>query len=175
LLSLERREQKRRETSALKTYNLFSSLFWFLVGLGFALGGLHYGFGAWKEPGPGLLPVVFGTLLGLLSLVLFIISLRGRPEARPFWEAKESWKTVLAVLSFLVGYMLLFKPLGFVLITFLFIFFLLRFIGKKGWLLSVSLALVLSLFCYGLFSLLLGTPLPKGQIYGSALGTAARA
>jgi putative tricarboxylic transport membrane protein len=160
----------------LRSYNLVSSLFWFLVGLGFTLGGSHYGFGTWKEPGPGLLPVVFGAILGVLSIALFLVSIKGseKAEARSFWETKGSWRTVLSVLLSLLLYMVFFKPLGFILITFLFIFFLLRFIGKKGWLMSVSSALILSFFCYGLFSLLLGTPLPKGQIYGSAFRTSAR-
>lgn len=160
----------------MRSYNLISSLFWFLVGLGFTLGGLHYGFGSWKEPGPGLLPVVFGTLLGLLSVMLFILSLKGikRSEGKPFWEMKGSWRTVLSVLASLFLYMAFFKQLGFILLTFLFIFFLLRFIGKKGWVISISLALVISFFSYGLFSLLLGTPLPKGQLYGSAFRASAR-
>ena len=160
----------------MRSYNLISSSFWFLIGLGFAIGGLRYGFGTWREPGPGLLPVVFGTLLAVLSLVLLIISLiaRGTSDKKTFWETKGSWKTVLAVSLSLVGYMVLFKQLGFILITFLFLFFLLKFIGKKGWLISISVALVLSFFCHGLFLLLLGTPLPKGQIYGSAFSTPAR-
>jgi putative tricarboxylic transport membrane protein len=160
----------------LRSYNLISSFFWFLVGLGFTLGGLHYGFGSWKEPGPGLLPVVFGTLLGLLSVMLFILSLRQikRSKGKPFWETTGSWKTVFAVLLSLLVYMALFKQLGFILLTFIFIFFLLRFIGKKGWVISISLALVISFFSYGLFSLLLGTPLPKGQLYGSAFRASAR-
>ena len=161
----------------MRSYNLISSFFWFLVGLGFTLGGIRYGFGTWKEPGPGLLPVVFGTLLGLLSVMLFILSLKQikRSKGKPFWETRGSWKIIFAVLLSLLGYMALFKQLGFILLTFLFIFFLLRFVGKKGWVISISLALVISFFSYGLFSLLLGTPLPKGQLYGSAFRASARA
>ncbi|MGD0235989.1 MAG: tripartite tricarboxylate transporter TctB family protein [Syntrophorhabdales bacterium] len=160
----------------MRSYNLISSSFWFLIGLGFATGGLRYGFGTWREPGPGLLPVVFGTLLAVLSLVLFIVSFiaRGKPQEKTFWERKGSWKTVLAVSLSLVGYMVLFNQLGFIFITFLFLFFLLKFIGKKGWLISISVALVLSFFCHGIFSLLLGTPLPKGRIYGTTFRTPAR-
>ncbi len=159
----------------MRSYDVISSAFWFLVGVGFIAGGLRYGFGAWHQPGPGLLPVVFGAVLGILSSVLFIVSLtREGSVQKAFWEAKGSWRTVLAVSLSLVGYMVLFKQLGFILTTFMFLFFLLRFIGKKGWILSIALALIISLSCYGFFSYVLGTPLPKGQIYGSALGTSAR-
>ncbi len=153
-----------------------SSSFWLLVGAGFIAGGLRYGFGTWHAPGPGLLPVVFGAVLGVLSSVLLIVSLvrRDALEQKSFWEMKGSWRTVLAVALSLLGYMVFFKPLGFIITTFLFLFFLLRFIGNKGWLLSIALALLISIFCYGFFSHLLGTPLPKGQIYGSAFRTSAR-
>jgi hypothetical protein len=154
----------------LNSFNLIGSIFWFLVGLGFAAGGFRYGFGTWKEPGPGLLPVVFGVLLGLLSLGLATVSLQGkiRGGRKAFWEEKGSWKPVLSVLISLLLYIAFFKFLGFILCTTLFILLLLRFLGRKGWLLSISLALVLALFGYGLFSILLGTPLPKGQLYGFA-------
>jgi putative tricarboxylic transport membrane protein len=147
-----------------------------LVGIGFITGGLRYGFGSWHQPGAGLLPVVFGAVLVILSSILFIVSFiaGAKPEKNRFWEAKGSWRTVLAVALCLFGYMAVFKELGFILTTFLFLFFLLKFIGKKGWIISISLSLVISFFCYGFFSHLLGTPLPKGQIYGSALRASAR-
>lgn len=159
----------------MRSYDVVSSSFWLLVGVGFITGGFRYGFGTWHEPGPGLLPVVFGTVLGVLSSVLFIASFTGvKSEKKSFWEMKGSWRTVLAVSVSLIGYMVLFKQLGFILTTFLFLFFLLRFVGKKGWMISIALALVISVVCYGFFSYLLGTPLPKGQVYGSALRTTAR-
>jgi putative tricarboxylic transport membrane protein len=160
----------------LRTYNLVSSLFWFLVGLGFTLGGLHYGFGTWKEPGPGLLPSVFGILLSILSAVLFLTTMKSRrkTQAIRFWEMEESWKPILFTLLALVGYMLLLKPIGFILTTFLFAFVLLKFIGQKRWFTSILIASIFSLTCYGLFSSLLGTPLPRGQIYGSSFRHIAR-
>ena len=160
----------------MRSYNLTSSLFWFLAGIGFTLGGFHYGFGTWKEPGPGLLPVVFGTILGVLSIALFLTSLKGseKAETKSFWETEKSWKPILFTLLALVGYMVLLKPIGFILVTFLFTFVLLRFIGQKGWGISILIALIFSLTCYGLFSRLLGTPLPRGQIYGSSFRHIAR-
>jgi putative tricarboxylic transport membrane protein len=160
----------------LRKYNLVSSLFWLLVGLGFTLGGFHYGFGAWKEPGPGLLPSVFGILLSTLSIILFLTTMKSEPETKAirFWEGDGSWKPIFFTLLSLVGYMVLLKPIGFILVTFLFTFVLLRFIGQKRWVTSILLALIFSLTCYGLFSRLLGTPLPKGQLYGSSFRDIAR-
>ncbi len=155
---------------SLRFYDLVSSGFWFLAGLGFTLGGLRYGFGTWHEPGPGLLPCVFGTILSSLSAILFLITfIAKKEEISRFWEMKGSWKPILYANLSLVAYMLLLKPVGFILVTFLLTFFLLRFIGQKGWLISFLIAVIFSFSCYGLFGKLLGTPLPIGQIYGSAL------
>ena len=151
--------------------NLISSLFWFLVGLGFTLGGLRYGFGTWREPGPGLLPSVFGILLSVLSATLFAKTIRTKREAGTlrFWEMEGSWKPIFFTLLSLAGYMVFLRPAGFILATFLFCFVLLKFIGQKRWGVSILIALVFSLTCYGLFARLLGTPLPRGQIYGSSV------
>jgi len=154
----------------LSLHNLISSGFWFLVGLGFTLGGLRYGFGTWREPGPGLLPCVFGIILASLSASLFLVTLgSSKKETARFWAATGSWKPILYTLFSLVCYMLLLKPIGFVLVTFLLAFFLLRFIGQKGWFISVLIAVIFSFSCYVLFGRLLGSPLPTGQIYGSTL------
>ena len=64
----------------LKRRTQFSSLFWLFVGLGFAWGGIRYGFGSWREPGAGFLPIVFGMLLAVLSIFLFMMSLMRDPD-----------------------------------------------------------------------------------------------
>ena len=159
----------------MKKYDLSSGLFWLLIGLGFASGGFHYGFGSWTEPGPGLLPVVFGVILTILSIGVLAAALPGLREGKnkPFWEAGGSWKPILFTLIALSAYMALLKPAGFILTTFLLVFYLLKFIGGKKWLISIGCALVSAFLCFYLFSGLLGTPLPKGQLYGFHLGSVA--
>jgi putative tricarboxylic transport membrane protein len=133
------------------------------VGLGFAGGGYRYGFGSWREPGAGLLPLVFGTILAVLSAVLFLVRLTGGAgeERRRFWIQGGSWGGVVLAFLALVAYTAILKKAGFVVTTFLFIFFLVKCVGGKRWHVSILTALAFSLVCYGLFSIL-GTPLPKG-------------
>jgi putative tricarboxylic transport membrane protein len=156
----------------LRKYNKISSLFWLLVGLGFAAGGTRYGFGSWREPGAGLLPIVLGMLLAFLSLLLFITSLKGAPsrEKKPFWLEGGSRSSIVLTFLSLVAYTAVLKSAGFIVTTFLFIFFLMKGISGKGWGLSLVVALAFSLLGYGLFSLLLGVLLPKGTLYGFAFG-----
>jgi putative tricarboxylic transport membrane protein len=159
----------------LKKYDLSSGLFWLLIGLGFTGGGLRYGFGSWTGPGPGLLPVVFGVILMILSVGLLAAALFGVKEGKTklFWQAGGSWKPILFTVIALLAYMALLKPAGFIPTTFLLVFYLLKFIGGKRWLISIGCALVSAFLCFYLFSGLLGTPLPKGQLYGFHLGSVA--
>jgi putative tricarboxylic transport membrane protein len=156
----------------LRKYNNISSLFWLLVGLGFAWGGIRYGFGSWREPGAGFLPIVFGMLLAVLSIFLFMISLIRDPDNQKNLFGLKGGSRTRIVLTFLslVAYTALLKKVGFIVTTFLFVFFLMKGISGKGWGLSLVVALAFSLFGYGLFSLLLGVLLPKGTLYGSAFG-----
>ena len=161
----------------MKKYNLISGFFWLGIGLGFGWGGFYYGFGSWREPGPGLLPVVFGVTLAFLSLGLLGVTAKAKKGgvSKPFWQGQGSWKPVLITILLLFAYMGFLKQAGFILTTFMVVFSLLKFVAGKRWMISLGVALVLSFFCYGLFSGLLGTPLPKGQIiYGSAPGPVAR-
>lgn len=153
----------------MKKFNVTSSLFCIPFGLAFVLGGFGYGFGSWRNPGPGLFPVVFGCLLMLLSGGLLIHTLLSSKEVerRTFWRTEGSWKAVLLAGVCLILYTLVLKQLGFLLTSFLFVFTLMKFIFRKRWLVSVGIGLLLAVVSYALFSLLLGTPLPKGQIYGS--------
>lgn len=156
----------------MKKYNLISSVFLFLVSLGFISGGFHFGFGSWRNPGPGLLSVTFGIVLMVLSTFLLTMTLTktlGEAETKQFWNKKGSWKPVLYTTLSLIAYILILKPIGFILTTFLFVFFLMRFICKKRWFISIGTALIFSLVSYCLFSYLLGTPLPKGNIYGCTI------
>lgn len=148
----------------MKKYDVASSIFTLLFGLGFALGGFHYGFGTWKSPGPGWLPVVFGLLLTLLSAMFLAVTLISPSRAiqESFEPRQGNWRPILLTLLGLVAYMLLLTPLGFILTTLLFVSLLLRFVWGKRWLVAIGMGLGFAFVSYGLFSLLLQTPLPKG-------------
>jgi len=159
----------------MRRHDVISSLFWVLIGLGFASGGFYYGFGSWRDPGPGLLPAVFGILLSVLSMGLLVMTLKANKETgtRTFSFTERNRKAIGYTLLSLVVYPVILREAGFILTTFLFSFSLLRFVGGKRWMISILVAFVFSMGCDGLFSSLLGTALPKGRIYGSPLGLAA--
>jgi len=117
------------------------------------------GVGSFFRPGAGFFPFYSSILLGALSLILGFLTFRGKVEEAESWTDVGNTGTVsLAVL----GFALLLTWLGFVITTFLFIFFLLRAVERRGWLLSAGAALFISAAFYVVFGLWLRAQFPPG-------------
>ena len=153
----------------MKIYDLLSSLVCLIVGLVFLIGGFKMGLGPIQSPDAGYFPALIGGVLALLSLVLLINTALERgpiSERQPFWKEKDSWVKVSLVVGSLIFYMAFLEFLGYIATTILFIFFLLKFVGKKSWVVSITMGLLVSLASYALFKVALGVYLPKGSMFG---------
>ena len=141
-----------------------SSLFCLCLALVFVGGGLKMGLGPLNAPGPGFFPAVIGGILSSLSAVLLVTSSRtqGTPARGSFWKQERGWMKILPSLLSLIFYLAFLDFLGYLLTTSLFIFFLLKFVGKKGWGTSILMALIVSASSYALFRMALGVLLPRG-------------
>jgi len=143
--------------------DIFSAVVLLIFALAFGLQAGLYPFGDLKRVGPGFLPLVLAVLLGLLSLILFLVSLPHRKEKKGFpWP--EQWVGMVSVLVSLFAYGLFLKSLGFSLTTFLFSFALLKYGYPKKWLFPLGGALATTVFCLLVFKVWLGTPFPTGII-----------
>jgi putative tricarboxylic transport membrane protein len=139
--------------------DLTSALFWLAFAIFFSIESLtQLKLGTLHQPGPGFFPFWAGVVLGLLSLILLLNSLRN--QERLSLSGLKSWKLLL-VAGALLAYLLLLETLGFVTITFLFLFLLLR-LEYKGWVFSAVSALLGALASYAIFQLWLKTQLPAG-------------
>ena len=139
--------------------DLTSALFWLAFAIFFSIESLtQLKLGTLHQPGPGFFPFWAGVVLGLLSLILLLNSLRN--QERLSLSGLKSWKLLL-VTGALLAYLLLLEMLGFVTITFLFLFLLLR-LEYKGWVFSAVSALLGALASYAIFQLWLKTQLPTG-------------
>ena len=121
--------------------------------------------GSFANPGAGFLPLSVGVLMFLLSLLLFVQSFSKGEGRIKTLLAKGGTGRVLLILLSLIFYGLFLEKLGFILMTFLLMGFLLLAIGKVKRSLVIFLSLVSSLGCYGVFQLWLNVQLPKG-IFG---------
>ncbi len=122
-------------------------------------------------PGSGFFPFWLGVATGGLSFVWLIqVSLRsGRPDDVPFLPERAGIGRILAILAamgMMAGFMDL---LGFQLMMFAFIFFLLMVLGQQRLWLTLVIALVGSVGVYHLFSRYLDVQLPAATVNFLAL------
>ena len=123
--------------------------------------GRRLDFGAWNNPGPGMMPVLLGLFLAGLSAALWIMTARREPSADPQpWVAARLWP-VLSTLAVLLVYAALLDTLGYVVATFLVLIVLLRVLEPPRWSTTVLGAAVVTAASYGVFVRLLQVQLPR--------------
>ncbi len=146
----------------------WSSLFWFLAGLGITLGSLKYGFGTLQAPGAGFITFFAGAVLSLLSVALFLSSLKServRKGVGVLWEGLEVGK-VIYVLFLLVAYTLILKHLGFLISTFGLLCLLFRVKATYHLMKVILMSLLITSGAYLLFQVWLKVQLPRGILEG---------
>ena len=122
-------------------------------------------FGTFRVPHTGFFPKLLVGLLLLLSLFCLAQTLRDKRIERPTEKVPaEGWFRIGATLATLVGFALVLEWLGFLLSTFFLMVLLLRAIEAPKWSKVIVVALVTAAVSYGVFSWLLGVPLPAGVL-----------
>ena len=147
----------------MKKEAIVTSILFLLLALGAFIESMKLPFGRISAPAAGFFPTILAVLLALTSLFIFVDALRGSHDGAAQGEPLK-WKKILLTLGSLLVFGLVFERLGYLLVTFLFILFLLRAVERQSWRLALSVALSASLVSYIVFGLLLGTPLPAGLL-----------
>jgi len=147
-------------------YEKISSLVWLMASIAIIGGSSVYSFGAWSHPGPGFLPLWCGIIMAALSLIVLIQSFY-KEKGQPL-EKKEGsfftprWLKLVAVLIILFAYAFLLEIFGFILITFVFMVFVLKVVEPRKWSIALVEAGSATIVSYALFELWLKVLLPKG-------------
>ena len=143
----------------------YSAAFFLLLGLAVLGQGSRLRLKVGSDMGPGLLPFIVGGILSLLSCILLFQALTRKvaPELKKaFWTNPLGWKAVLVTLLAAAIYPFVLKGLGFLLSTYLFLFFLFTIIGHqtrwKACVVGVSTALIGHL----IFEVWLKANMPRG-------------
>lgn len=139
-----------------------STVFWLLVSCLICVESLRIPIGSWHDPGPGLLPLVCGITLGLLSLIAFAEAWRNESTDHREILSSMRWSRLILVIGCLVVYALLLEKLGFLLATFGFLLVILRSVGFHRWIVSIVESGIISIACYLIFNVWLKTQLPNG-------------
>ena len=116
------------------------------------------------NPGPGFVPMLFGTIGLVLSLILTVAAFRVKTEAPETKGGKTGllrfWLYILISFAFLA----LFPTLGTILSVGLLVFLLSKVSGEDGWIKPLLLGAGCAFAFYLLFSKLLQVPLPQGIV-----------
>lgn len=143
-------------------------IFLLLVGLTVFLKCLTYPIGSFRSPAGGLFPLLASLFLvvlaGLITVKSFLTKDLGETSPAPFFPSKQAFLRILAGLISLLGFMYLLPIIGFGPSTFVFIFFLSRFLGKYSLKTSLVFSLTTAVSAYYLFQVWLKIPMPPGII-----------
>ena len=145
--------------------NQLNGIAFLIISALFCLGSTRFSYGTLHNPGPGFLPFWLGVVLGLLSIGLLIKSTLHPKETwsvRNLLTEKVRWGKVLLTLAALVLYGVLINYLGFLLITFFFMGFLIRFVDPQPWKKVIGWALAGSAGSYLIFEVWMKLRLPRG-------------
>ena len=134
-----------------------------LLGIYLAVRASDLPFGSLRVPGPGFFPLSLSVLLAALAGLLLVRSRFGVRDASVARLGPEISSVVYAVIAMVV-YTLTLERIGFPILTCLLMFFLLRVLGRVGWILSIVLAAAGTAFVFVLFRQL-GAQLPLGPFF----------
>ena len=115
------------------------------------------------NPGPGFMPFFLGLLLGILSILSFFFP-DSRKKVAAFWNDWQKGQSTFYMFAGVIGYLFLFKILGFYIDTFLFMVYLLKLSGEKGYKRPLLISLLTLGVTYLLFYKLLFIPFPRGLL-----------
>lgn len=126
---------------------------------------LAFGYGlqapfAYEPVGPRAFPLLAAALIAICGVILFLKP--GEPDQ--MHQAGPSW-AIAALSGSLLGYALLFQPLGFVISTTIFMVPIAMIFGAKWWQGAITGA-VLAFSSYLLFDRVLEVVLPVGPFGG---------
>ena len=144
-------------------YDRISTIFFLVMALGICLESTRMGLGSLSNPGPGLLPLGCGLILGILSLIVFARTFQKADAQRAIlWQPGTRWRNLFLAVFSLIGYAFLIDLLGFHFITFVWTSFVCRCVGRMRWKTALITSVVATASSYLLFEQFLTVRFPKG-------------
>jgi len=122
--------------------------------------------GSWREPGPGVLPLILSILLCVSGILWFIFGKKkgeGEEKQKIVWS--EMGKKAIIPLKILLVttlFILLLERMGYLLASSLFVFILFFWISRYRLLVALGLALFIGAGTWYFFVKILTVQLPRG-------------
>lgn len=149
----------------MRNLDRISGIIFFLLGLGICLKSLTYPMGSLSGPGAGLFPLLSSIIVmglsGLMTAQTFLKKDTGEASKARFFPSKETPTRIFIAFMALLGFRYLLPIIGFGISTFIFIFFLVKFVGHFSWKVSIFFSVLAGLVAYYLFQVFLKIPFPR--------------
>ncbi len=118
--------------------------------------------GSFKKPGPGFFPLLLGiTLFGLSTLFIILNGFKRFNKEVLLWPSGAGQR-VFVTLSALIAYGAVFSVLGYLVSTFLLIFYLLSMTYARKWVMVGIASLLITIAFYIVFQVFLKIQFPSG-------------
>jgi putative tricarboxylic transport membrane protein len=122
-----------------------------------SLGDLH-------EPGPGFLPFYGALIMGVLIGINIIHLSYLRREKEPAFSSYKNLKILIYAFTLTFLAIFFFESLGFVITATLYLIFLLKLVGRVGWVKTLFVSILIVAFSYLIFVVFLKVQLPPGLL-----------
>lgn len=142
-----------------------------LLGIAYLIYNTQYPLGTLARPGPGIFPLILGSMVVLLASAQVIWAFWQRPKAKVngtingAQEGATNERRPWLMSIIIAAYIAFLNLLGFYTCTFLLVIAGSRLMGARDWTRPVALAVGVLIFCYFLFDMWLRLPLPRGFLF----------
>jgi putative tricarboxylic transport membrane protein len=133
------------------------------LAIAFSVGALrNYPYWGENGPGPAFLPFWLGLVMAVLATMLLVGALRSRDPGEAWLPRGESLGRLAVVIVATVAFVALLGVLGMTIGTVLFLLFLVRFLDRQPWVVSIAVALAVAALNHAVFARWLRVALPVG-------------
>ncbi|HEX7125411.1 MAG TPA: tripartite tricarboxylate transporter TctB family protein [Thermodesulfobacteriota bacterium] len=137
----------------------YGALAFLLASAAVVAGAIRLGVGTLRDPGSGFAPLAFAAVLGLLSVIRLVGTIRAAP-----YRVEGRWLRVAAVCILLLAWGLAVQTVGYLVATFLVaIGFVL--VGGRSVYAALAFGVGAALAVEFVFVRWLATPLPRGTLF----------
>ena len=144
-------------------HDRISTIFWICVAIAIGIESLRLGPGSLSNPGPGLVPLACGSILGIFGIIVLILSFKKMEEIKELlWKPGIRWGEMIFIILSILAYALLINPIGFHPVTFLWMGYLCWGIGGMKLRNAVLASLITTFAAYLIFEHFLRILFPKG-------------
>ena len=116
-------------------------------------------------PGPAFVPFWLGLVMALLALAMLLRSLKEKNPGPGWLPRGEGLRDMLVVLAATIAFVALLNTTGMIIGTALYLAFLVRYLGKHPWWMTLSIALAAAGFNWLVFVHWLRVPMPEGKLW----------